>query len=352
MNNEQDTFLSQNVSDFPLNQYRFLWFLFAADALYPIFAAIERSMLGSYPPKRFYQTKLMTSVIWVHIVCGSTILITGMVNLAVGEVDADSGPNWYYYLAGICSLAHCFTGLFMLPTVHGQKTITQPLYFVQLTMNAFDAVTLLRHPSFDHLMFLWGAINAFILVRMLFFSLALFPWMDKSMLYTYAVAGSFISPVLTGHDAMWLCAYGLPVLYVPFVHWFGYRQERKTAPPGCVDTPSAPCSSDRLGSWRRLTAKIAFPKNMDFSTSTVSPLKLEAGPLTERDESSSNSGSSSSSSCNGVSFFRTKDDIVRNRTGVLTCFFGGILMAAIVALLQTQSIQNDTAGEQCNNLAG
>eukprot|EP00050_Salpingoeca_kvevrii_P005128 m.270706 g.270706 ORF g.270706 m.270706 type:complete len:128 (+) comp11083_c2_seq5:509-892(+) len=78
MNNEQDTFLSQNVSDFPLNQYRFLWFLFAADALYPIFAAIERSMLGSYPPKRFYQTKLMTSVIWVHIVCGSTILITGM----------------------------------------------------------------------------------------------------------------------------------------------------------------------------------------------------------------------------------------------------------------------------------
>lgn len=203
------------MQPFDITVYR--WCLVGLDLAY-LFLGVAAAKENKYPASR--HRKSFGSKCWVgmHIVLGA-IVIYGGATIFVLDNQAVSLQHctWVLRCIAVSALLHAVTVPGMLAKVPGCRKLTVPYYFGVTIINLYTATQVLRTPSVQNLMLLWGAVSAFVYVRFFVFIFHIVSGgADFMVIYTLAMGLSgYFATVANGLNGLSLLIITTPVFVAP-----------------------------------------------------------------------------------------------------------------------------------------
>lgn len=310
----------QSLTDFQENQTRFYVFLFAISLFYPIFAYLQRRKAGAYPSPRFTVDPFKRWITVAHIIFGlyslyylDAVFMDAYLhdkedanlhllssNFAPNVHSGNSLATWetLHRVCGCTAIGHVITVLLLLPDVAGHQLITIPIYWGLATTQLYDAVELIRDPTWANAMLLFGCLGAFLLTRV-FIGLMewskatdshpaasnkpqpILPWRQRpgyegpDARYTFGVAAAGLSPILAGHESLWLLlSYGLVPLFALGLYVWRHRVTTKARNSLYrLATRRQSQNQDKVRNFsipRESSAEVPFPAGPDGTSTTRS----------------------------------------------------------------------------------
>lgn len=208
------------MQSFDLTVYR--WCLVGLDLAY-LFLGLAAAKENKYPASR--HRKSFGSKCWVgtHILVGATVIYGGATIFVLdNQAVSLQRCTWVLRCIAVSAVLHAITVPGMLAKVPGCRKLTIPYYVGVTIINLYTAVNVLRTPSVQNLMLLWGAVSAFVYVRFFVFIFHIVSGgADFMVVYTLAMGLSgYFATVANGLNGLSLFIIITPVLIAPMMVWY------------------------------------------------------------------------------------------------------------------------------------
>ncbi|KAL3141394.1 hypothetical protein ABBQ32_004969 [Trebouxia sp. C0010 RCD-2024] len=194
------------------------WCLVGLDLAY-LFLGWAAAKGNKYPASRHQNTFVSKCWVGTHIVLGAIVIYGGAVIFILDNQSVSFKNTWVLRLLAVAAVLHSSTVPGMLSKVPGCRKLNVPYYVGTVVINLYTAIQVLCTPTVQNLMQLWGALNAFVYVRLFVFLFHIVSGgADYMVVYTLAMGlAGYFATVANGLHGLSLLIIISPVVGAPLM---------------------------------------------------------------------------------------------------------------------------------------